>query len=72
MNVYWNECWKGFSAIQSAQDDNKRCEFCGGICNRAGKRSHKPVKDSNSQVFYGAPVVLHLCRNCYVKQELCM
>lgn len=72
MNVNWNAGWKAFPAIQGAHGNNKRCEFCGGICDRVRNWVKKPIKDGNGELFYGAPVAWHVCRNCYVKQELRM
>ncbi|MGD2273200.1 hypothetical protein [Bacillus wiedmannii] len=72
MNVNWNAIWKGVPAVQCVQVNNKRCKFCGGICDQVGGWVKKPKGDGNGQVFYGAPVALHACRDCYVKQELRM
>lgn len=70
MKVNWNAVWEGISAIQRVQVNNKRCKYCGGICERVGDWVKKTKMNENGQVFYGAPVAFHKCRSCNKKQEL--
>ncbi|MDM5239087.1 hypothetical protein QUF83_23915 [Bacillus cereus] len=70
MNAIWGANLKGIPTFGRVQGNIKHCKSCGGICDRVGKWMKEPKGDGNGQVFYGAPVALHVCRNCYMKQEL--
>ncbi|MDM5193531.1 hypothetical protein QUG02_11140 [Bacillus hominis] len=69
VNESWGEGFKGLSTVRGAEGDNKKCRYCGGDCEQVGEWV-KQKKLHNKQMFFGAEFALHVCCDCYMKQNV--